>query len=171
MNDDARLVILGRVGAAYGVRGWVKAHPFVDDAAHFRQIPVWHLAKAENGPWRQREVAECKAQDKSVLLRFADISDRSGAEALKGSLLAVPRHELPPTAANEFYWDDLIGMTLFNRADETLGQVAGCIVGSAHTILRVRDGETERLLPFVEAIVLEVDLAARRMRVDWEKDW
>ncbi|MDR1349352.1 MAG: ribosome maturation factor RimM [Zoogloeaceae bacterium] len=173
MTDDSKLLILGRVRAAYGVKGWVKAQTFGDDAASWRKISVWRLAATENGPWRQREAEECKAQGKDLLIRFADVTDRAGAESLQGCWLAAPRDALPPTDANEFYWDDLIGLKVLNNAGASLGQVAGCIASSAHTVLRVLDddGETERLLPFVGAVVHEVDLAAGRMRVDWEADW
>jgi 16S rRNA processing protein RimM len=173
MTDDSELLILGRVSAAHGVKGWVKIRPFGDDAASWREISVWHLAATEKGPWQQRETAECKAQGEGLLLRFVGVADRAEAESLKGYLLAAPRHSLPPTADNEFYWADLIGLEVVNSKGASLGRVAECIAGSAHTVLRVTDddNETERLLPFVDAVVHEVDLAARRMRVDWEADW
>ncbi|MDR2625201.1 MAG: ribosome maturation factor RimM [Zoogloeaceae bacterium] len=171
MTEDARLLVLGRVRAAYGVKGWVKAQVFGDDAANWRDISTWHLSATENGPWRQQEAEECKARGEELLIRFAGVTDRAEAENLKGCWLAAPRHALPPTAADEFYWDDLIGLAVRNGKDVHLGRVTGCIASSAHTVLRVQDGETERLLPFVAAIVREVDPAAGWMRVDWEADW
>ncbi|MDR0673801.1 MAG: ribosome maturation factor RimM [Zoogloeaceae bacterium] len=171
MTEDSRLLILGRVSAAYGVKGWVKAQAFGDDAAHWRDIPEWHLAPTENGPWRQQETEECKEHGEGLLIRFAGVTDRSKAETLKGCWLAAPRHALPPTAADEFYWADLIGLDVMNDKGENLGRVAGCIASGAQTVLRVRDGETERLLPFVAAIVHEVDPVAGRMRVNWGVGW
>jgi 16S rRNA processing protein RimM len=79
---------------------------------------------------------------------------------------------LPPVAKDEFYWADLIGLDVVNTNDQSLGQVLGLIETSANDVLRVGDGsEKERLLPFVAAVVLDVDLSARRVRVDWEMDW
>jgi 16S rRNA processing protein RimM len=171
MMENSRLLVLGRVSAAYGVKGWVKAQAFGDDAASWRHISEWHLAATENGPWQLTKTEECKAHGEGLLIRFAGVADRAEAENLKGYWLAAPRHALPPTAADEFYWDDLIGLEVMNGKDVNLGRVVGCIASSAHTVLRVQDGETERLLPFVAAIVHTVDPVAGCIRVDWEADW
>lgn len=79
---------------------------------------------------------------------------------------------MPATSENEFYWTDLIGLDVVNTRDEKLGQVVGLIETGANDVLRVaaEDGE-ERLLPFVAAVVLAVEQADHRIRVEWEKDW
>jgi 16S rRNA processing protein RimM len=78
-------------------------------------------------------------------------------------------------AEGEYYWGDLVGLAVENEAGEALGAVAGLISTGAHDVLQVRDGEgeeaAERLIPFVAAYVLDVDLATRRIRVAWQKDW
>ena len=75
-------------------------------------------------------------------------------------------------AKDEYYWADLIGLDVVNTHDVSLGHVVGLIETSANDVLRVGDGvEKERLLPFVATVVLDVDLLARRVKVDWEADW
>ena len=82
------------------------------------------------------------------------------------------RQTLPKPASNEYYWADLIGLTVVNTREEPLGQVLGLIETPANPVLRVGMAESkERLLPFVAAVVLDVDLSAQRIRVDWEADW
>ena len=70
---------------------------------------------------------------------------------------------------------DLVGLAVENEAGEAMGTVAGLISTGAHDVLQVREGEgeegVERLIPFVAAYVLDVDLATRRIRVAWQKDW
>lgn len=100
------------------------------------------------------------------------LPDRNASETAKGMLVGVPRAGLPPAAKDEYYWADLIGLAVINTHDQSLGQVSGLIETSANAVLRVVDGDgKERLLPFVAAIVLDVDLSARCIRVDWEADW
>ncbi|MDR2614033.1 MAG: ribosome maturation factor RimM, partial [Candidatus Accumulibacter sp.] len=82
-----------------------------------------------------------------------------------------PREELPATEAGEYYWDDLVGLEVVNAQERPLGRVAGLIGTAANDVLRVESGEGERLLPFVDAVVREVDVPAGRIRVDWEADW
>ena len=87
-------------------------------------------------------------------------------------LVGVPRAALPAAAKDEYYWADLIGLEVRNTGDQLLGRVLGLIETPANAVLRVGDGEQdERLLPFVAAVVLDVDLAAKTIRVDWEADW
>jgi 16S rRNA processing protein RimM len=99
---------------------------------------------------------------------------------MKGMLVGVPRQDLPPTAENEFYWADLIGLSVINTQDEHLGYVLGLIESAAHAVLRVGhkeahgdeiSGKSERLLPFVSKIVLDVNVSKRVVRVDWGSDW
>jgi 16S rRNA processing protein RimM len=91
---------------------------------------------------------------------------------MQGVLVGVPRSALPPAAKDEYYWADLIGLDVVNTHDQLLGQVLGLIETSANDVFRVGDGEgAERLLPFVASVVLDVDMTARRIRVDWEADW
>ncbi len=100
------------------------------------------------------------------------MADRTAAEALKGVLVGAPREALPTTDDDEFYWGDLIGLGVVNTADEKLGKVAGLIETGANDVLRVvgEDG-TERLLPFVAAVVLAVEKEAGPIRVEWGSDW
>jgi len=97
--------------------------------------------------------------------------ERDAALALKGSEIALERRALPQSADNEFYWADLVGLKVVNAKDEELGVVAGLFENGAHAVMRVVAGETERLLPFVEQVVRQVELAQGRIRVEWELDW
>jgi len=103
--------------------------------------------------------------------RFEGCAERDAALALKGSEVAVEREALPQNADNEFYWVDLVGLKVVNAQDEELGVVAELFENGAHPVMRVVDGETERLLPFVEQVVRQVDMAQGRIRVEWELDW
>lgn len=106
------------------------------------------------------------------MARLASVTDRTAAEAMRGVLVGVPRAALPPTDTGEYYWADLLGLTVLNTREQSLGRILGMIETPANTVLRVGDGEsTERLLPFVATVVLDVDLAARQVRVEWEMDW
>jgi hypothetical protein len=92
--------------------------------------------------------------------------DRTAAEAMKGLLVGAPRDALPTTDEDEFYWADLVGLEVINAAGERLGKVAGLIETGANDVLRVvGDDGTERLLPFVSAVVLAVEKEAGLIRL------
>ena len=100
------------------------------------------------------------------------VADRTAAEAMKGFLVGAPRAALPKTAEDEFYWADLVGLEVINTVGERLGKVVGLIETGANAVLRVVGDEgTERLLPFVSAVVLAVEQDAGLIRVEWGSDW
>jgi len=159
---------MGRVAAPYAVRGWVKIQAYTEYLDSLLDYPVWQIGK--DNVWRSHAVEEARVHGATLIAKLADIDDRTAAESIKGLEVAVGRDELPPAGPDEYYWDDLIGLDVVNTHDESLGQVSGLLESGAHDLLKV-SGEHERLIPFVAAIVLEVDLAARRIRVDWEKEY
>lgn len=168
------MIILGRIVAPFGVKGWVKLHPFGDDPLSWREMPQWWLAESADAPesgWQAVKLTGFKEHGAGLVASFEGVGDRNGAEALQGRYIGAPREALPPPEKDEYYWGDLVGMTVTNQAGEALGTVEALMSTGAHDVLQVRDGDEERLIPFVAAYVLDVDLAARTIRADWQKDW
>jgi 16S rRNA processing protein RimM len=101
------------------------------------------------------------------------VPDRTAAEALRGARVFIGRASFPTPDPDEFYWVDLIGLQVFNREGVLLGEVLGLIDNGVHSVLQVRadPAAAERLIPFVAAYVDRVDLAARRIDVDWGLDY
>jgi 16S rRNA processing protein RimM len=165
------MVVLGRLADPYGVRGWIRLHPYGDDPLEWAGMPAWWIGR-EGGPWREVALKDFKAHGDSLVVLLDGVLDRTAAEALKGLLVAARRECLPDTGEDEFYWGDLIGLDVINTGEERLGKVAGLIETGANDVLRVvaEDG-TERLLPFVDAVVLSVEKDAGTIRVEWGSDW
>ncbi|WP_153115273.1 ribosome maturation factor RimM [Rhodocyclus tenuis] len=174
VENASAFVVLGKVVDAWGIAGALKIHPFADDPVAWAKLPVWWLGREEQvtGNWRECRLRRGRVHGESVVVEFDGVADRNAAEALKGMLVGVPRSALPPARENEYYWADLIGLQVLNTRDEPLGRVLGLIETGANDVLRVGvEGEPERLLPFVAAVVLSVDIGAGCIRVDWEADW
>jgi 16S rRNA processing protein RimM len=166
------MIVLGRIVAPYGVRGWVKIHPFGDDPASWRKMSRWWLAAdADGAVWQEAEVHGLRAQGAGWVAKLEGVDDRGAADRLDGWYVGAPREAMPDTAKSEFYWADLVGLAVMNEQGESLGKVDSLIETGAHQVLVVKDGETERLLPFVETVVKSVDLADGHIRVDWGRDW
>ncbi|TVO58232.1 ribosome maturation factor RimM [Denitromonas halophila] len=168
------MIILGRIVAPFGVQGWVKIHPFGDDPLSWKKMPQWWLSPddtAEAPAWKAYKLTGCRAHGKGWIAAFEGVADRNGAEALTRQYIAAPREAMPATDSNEYYWGDLIGLQVENEAGEALGTVTSLLSAGAHDVLQIADGEDEHLVPFVAAYVLDVDLAEKRIRVVWQKDW
>lgn len=167
-------VVLGKIVGAYGLQGWVRVHPFADDPQAWSRIPAWWLGQEDSPPkaWREVALKQSRLHLDALVVQLEGVSDRDAAEALKGTLIGAPREALPAASKDEYYWADLIGLDVVTAREESLGKVEGLIETGANDVLCVRaDDGKEHLLPFVSAVILDVDLAVRRIRVEWEKDW
>ncbi|MGQ5522419.1 ribosome maturation factor RimM [Chitinimonas sp. PSY-7] len=165
----ADLVPMGFIAGAFGIRGWVKVVSDTEYVDSLFEYPVWWLGR--NGQWRAYKVLNSSAQPKNINAQLEGVDDRDVAAALKGTTVAVPRSEMPETDEDEFYWADLIGSEVINRQEERLGIVQSLLATGANDVLVVRDGDTERLVPFVGAVVDSVDQTSRVIRVDWGLDY
>lgn len=171
------MIVLGRITAPYGVTGWLRLHPFGDDPDSWRAIKNWWLGTDEKdfSGWRAWPLQAVRPQGNGWVVKLTGVDDRNAAEQLVGQFVGAPRNALPATAQDEYYWADLIGLTVVNARQETLGRVTELIESGAHAVVVVKDGEgkeaKQRLLPFVGQVVKDVDVPAGVMRVDWERDW
>lgn len=193
----ADLIELGRISAAYGVKGWVKVQPYSANADVLRSASQWWLTRpvpelargvVASAPIAYR-VVQVRAQGATVVAQLVGIADRDQAEALRGFSVQAPRGAFPAPEADEYYWVDLIGCSLYSTADGAatlIGVVDEVLDNGAHAVLKVlrqkagADGlevvlnakgkPADLLVPFVRAHIHAVDLAARRIDSDWPAD-
>ncbi len=175
------LIEVARVLDAWGVRGWLKVAPAAADASALLQAECWWLQGPELAPASaprrlrlQRRLA--RRHGHSVVALLDGIGERAQADALKGWSILLRRQDFPPADAGEFYWVDLIGCAVRNREGLDLGVVVGLLDSAAQSVLRLQRpgaaaGSAERLIPFVDAYVLEVDVAGKRILADWQPDY
>ena len=168
--DEKDLVIMGYVSGAFGVRGWIKIHADTEYADSLFDYPVWQLGKP-GSTWQPYSFIEGAVQSKSIVARLKGVDDRDQAFGLRGTSIAVLRNELPAPEEDEYYWADLVGLQVINQHDETLGTIVEMMETGAHDVMIVRGADGERLIPFVEPILLDVNMAERQVRVDWDADY
>lgn len=159
---------MGRVSAPFGVTGWIKVEPYTESAEGLLAFPTWWLGRTSE--WAPYRVERAEARGSAVVAKLAGCDDRDAAARLRGQEIAVRRSELPGTAANEWYWADLIGLAVVNGAGEPLGRLTRILRTGANDVLVVA-GERERLIPFVEEVIRAVDLDSGVIRVDWGADY
>ncbi len=176
---------IGRIGDAWGLKGWFKVLSYASPPEALLSARRWHLQVGGQGPTVGRlpemlEIREVREHGDGLVALAEGIADRTGAEALRGARIFVGRSAFPKAGADEFYWADLIGLAVVNREGVALGEVVGLIDTGPHSVLRVAPagpGEgaaaaaEERLIPFVSAYVDSVDVAERKVVVDWGLDF
>jgi 16S rRNA processing protein RimM len=152
---------MGRVAGPYGLLGWIKVFQPVEALGACRN---WWIDGVEY------RVLEAKDHSGTLLAKLAGLGDRDAALRLKGKTVAVARDALPQPEAGHYYHADLVGLEVVNTKGEVLGRVQAMSSYGAHDVVEVA-GEKLRLLPWVDSVVKRVDLAGRRVEVEWEADW
>jgi 16S rRNA processing protein RimM len=178
MPADA--VEVGRIVGAWGVKGGFKVEPYAKDPQALFSSKRWFLRPPEKpipslagkAPVPALlKVVTAKPHGDGVVVQAQDVGDRSAAEALRGARIFVARSSFPSAGDGEYYWVDLMGLVVINLQGQTLGTVADLIDTGAHSVLRITADGAEHLVPFVAAYISDVNLAERRITVDWQADW
>lgn len=164
------MVVMGKVVAAHGIQGWVKVLTYTEYLDSLSDYDSWWLG-SDRQPWREFELLDSGVNGKVLIGKLAGCEDRTAAEQLKGLLVAVPRSELPPADADEYYWSELIGMQVVNLAGVALGTVDSLLETGANDVLVLKNEGGQLLVPFIEQVVRQVDVAQRRIQVDWQADY
>ena len=178
---------VGRIGDAWGLKGWFKVLSYASPPEALLSARRWHLRAAGRAPTTVRppdvlDIREVREHGDGIVAIAEGIADRSGAEALRGARIYIRRASFPQAGVDEFYWADLVGLEVANRDGIVLGEVIGLIDTGPHSVLRIAPpgaapdagasgAARERLIPFVSAYVDTVDLAGRRIVVDWGLDF
>jgi 16S rRNA processing protein RimM len=163
-------VVVGRIGKPHGIRGEVTLDVRTDEPE--RRFAAGTTVRAERphgsaAPWPALTVARARWHQSTLLVTFEELADRNAAEAARGTVLhATLAHDEVPEDPDEYYDHQLEGLDVVDLDGVHLGTVAGLVHGSAQDLLTVRttDGR-DALVPFVSALVPEVDLAGRRVVV------
>jgi 16S rRNA processing protein RimM len=166
---------MGRILGPFGVRGWVKVRPLSELPGTLLDYPTWWVRSERGSTWREMRRTAGRMHAGTVLASLSGIESREAALALAGSDVGVLREALPAVREGEIYWADLVGLEVVNREGVVLGQVCGVAEHGAHPLLRVARPAnvpgSERLIPWVPAIIDQVDLEAKRIAVDWGADF
>ena len=180
MTWPADALEVGRIVDAWGLKGWFRVQPYSQPADALLGARRWFLKPSERAPMLavalplSLDISEVREHGDGLVASSPAAHDRSTAEALRGARIFVARSSFPATADDEFYWADLIGLEVVHRDGRSLGRVAGLMETGPQSVLRIQaDGEAgaETLIPFVSAYVDSVDLAGRRIVVDWGEDF
>jgi len=165
-----RMILLGRLHGAFGVRGELKLESFTEPRSAILRYQPWILRHPSG---RERELAGAKGREtnKGLVATFPEVADRDAAEALRGTEVWVSRSVLPPPRPGEYYWIDLEGLRVVNLEGVDFGTVSHLFSTGANDVL-VAQGDRERMIPFLEPdYIKSVDFDAGVVTVDWDADF
>ncbi|MDP7592483.1 MAG: ribosome maturation factor RimM [Litorilituus sp.] len=172
MNHNDQ-IILGKVGAVYGIKGWLKIHSFTGEPDAILDYFPWSLKLGNNT--QAVEITDWRKHNKGLIVKVDGIDDRDEAQAIVGSEILTNKNSLPDLPQGEFYWRDLIGMNVVTSKGYDLGTVSDMMETGANDVLVVKanlnDGfsKKERLIPYLfEEVIESVSIENKQICVDWD---
>ncbi len=162
-------IVVGEIAGAFGIKGWVKIYSHTDPPSNILRYSPWILSNLQGS--KGYKVLTGSLHSTFVVAQLEGVSDRDAALKLKSSKISVPRDRFPPLGAGEYYWADLIGLTVTNIEGVEFGGVVEIKSTGANDVI-VTSAERERLIPFVMGdYVKEINLDEGKMVVDWDADF
>ena len=171
------IIVVGRLGRSFGVKGWQVLQSFTDPPENILQYGPWYLQRSPDGPWQALDKPVYQPHKNGHIVRLEHIQNPEDAHSYSGSLVGVTRDVLSATdqtddtSEAEYFWHDLVGCEVYNLEDVFLGRVDHLIETGAHDVLIVKEDERDLLIPFQQPFLQNVDLAAKRISVEWHLDW
>ncbi|MBP2168017.1 16S rRNA processing protein RimM [Erwinia toletana] len=166
-------LILGKMGGAYGIRGWLKVFSSTEDAESIFDYQPWFIQRA--GQWQLIELEGWKRHNQDMIIKVKGIDDRDAAGLFTNCEIVVDSGQLPALDTGDYYWKDLIGCQVVTTQGYELGKVTELMETGSNDVLVVRAnlkdafGAKERLIPFLdEQVIKNVDLTTGTIEVDWD---
>ncbi|MBZ0330247.1 ribosome maturation factor RimM [Halomonas sp. ANAO-440] len=173
LNDH---VVLGKLTSPYGVKGWLKVYSHTSPMDGILEYPEWVLRQGT--ALTRHRLLQGRRHGKGLVALLEGVDGREAAEAMAGAEILLPKSALPGLPRGDYYWHQLEGLVVATREGEVLGRVSYLFETGANDVLVVKgdpEGEPpaiddrERLLPYLpDEVIVEVDLAAGTMTVDWD---
>ena len=163
--SDLRRIEVGRLGAAHGVRGWLRVQSFTDPPQRLFEWKRWRLQSGA-----EVNVLEARPQGNGWIAQLEGIEDRDAAGRLSGQVVLVDRDELPATTGREYYRADLVGFEVKNVEGVLLGVVDHFVDTPGNAVMVIK-GAREHWVPVTKTHLRSIDKDARTVLVDWPEDF
>jgi len=146
-------VLVGLITSAHGIRGMVKVYPYTDSPDRFNTIQRVYI----EGDDALRAVEAASVQKNMALVKIQGVDTRNAAEGILKKKLFIPFEDRKPLEKDQFFIDDLIGLTVSTPSGDVIGELTDVMTQHGNDILVIDTEKGEVLIPFVKAFVRSVD--------------
>ncbi|HEZ6864673.1 TPA: ribosome maturation factor RimM [Neisseria meningitidis] len=169
MTDTQNRVAMGYIKGVFGIKGWLKIAANTEYSDSLLDYPEWYLVK--DGKTVSVTLEAGKVVNSELQVKFEGINDRDLAFSLRGYTIEIPREAFAPTEEDEYYWTDLVGMTVVNKDHTVLGKVSNLMETGANDVLMIDGEHGQILIPFVSQYIETVDTGSKIITADWGLDY
>lgn len=180
-SEKKPLLIIGRIGKTYGVKGFLKIHSFTEPSTNFLDYGPWFVAspclsRHQKPPSVLFNLIHCQLHGNFLIGQIENCLTPEKAKRYVNFSIHVFKEKLPPLDNHNVYQVDIIGLAVYNLKQIYLGKVIDILETGANNVLVVKNTvnslNTEILIPHVpDQYIKKIDLNKGQMLVDWELDW
>lgn len=160
---------MGKIIGAFGVLGWVKIKSSSTNPDSLGGYG--DLLLSINNSWTSYKIEKFFTKSDILHVKLAQINTRDQAIGLRGVTVGVLRSKFPELAQDEYYWTDLIGLSVCNLSQQLLGTVENLLETGANSVLVIKNEDQQYLVPFVGNYIINVDMEKGQIIVDWGLDY
>lgn len=169
MNNKTNWVIIGRFGRPHGIKGFVTVHSFTDPADNILRYNDWHVFL--NKQWQPLKLLTIEVRSKAIIAQIEGYPERELVSALTNLDIGVQESQLAALAPGEYYWYQLIGMSVINSKGDFFGKVVEIMPTGSNDVLVV-EGEKRHLIPYLPGqFVINIDESQQVITVDWDMNF
>lgn len=162
MTDNDELVPVGKITGTHGIKGLLKVYSYSGNIESLQSAETAFL-KGKDGLLREYTVKSVSAHGGGFILGLDNFSDINQVMSLAGSELCLKRSLLPVPDKDEYYWSDLIGLTVHTDEGVELGTLVDIFETGSSDIYVVRGGSKEYLIPAIADVIAHVDIMGKKM--------
>lgn len=173
MSKASDSIVMGKVGAPYGVKGWFKVTSYTEELEGIFDYSPWLLRLGSDV--KEYEVEQGRGHNKGIIAKLVGVDDRDAAEALKNLDICISKEALPELEEDDFYWRELVGMRVKGTGGYDFGEVEQLFETGANDVMVVKAnlkdafGQKERMIPYLfDDVVINVDRDEKVITVDWD---
>ena len=171
MTTKEEFIVIGRIATAHGIKGGLKVLSYTQPKEKILEYNPWWIN--HQGHWHPIKLTSTKGLNAALIIYVEGCTDRNQAEKLTGSEIGVERKQLPTLPVNEYYWHELIGLTVMDSLGKQLGIINSLIETGSNDVMVVKnENGKEILIPYRPGpVVLKINLADKIMVVDWDPNF
>ena len=166
MEDDKK-IYLGKITGVHGIKGWLKIRSFSSPPENILNYPSWIINN--QGEEDFYSIEQGRKQNNKIVVKLEKIDDRNTAESLINSKIQIQRSNLPKLSNENYYWSDLVGLSVLSSEEKVIGKIESLIETGANDVMVIITLKDERILiPFVmHEIIKEVNVELSYIKIDW----
>ncbi|WP_293745735.1 ribosome maturation factor RimM [uncultured Paraglaciecola sp.] len=173
MSLASDTLVIGIIGAPYGVKGWVKITSYTHDLDGVFAYTPWLLGQVQEG--NEYVVDQWRTHNKGLVAKLVGVDNRDDAESIKNLEISIKAEMLPELDDSDVYWRELVGMQVVTDKGYNLGVIKELFETGANDVLLVKAnlndafGQKERMVPYLlDQVIKQVDRQAKTVTVDWD---